>query len=236
MNIKIKNLVKSYDNRVVLNNINLEIKNTKVVGIIGSSGCGKSTLLRLLATLEDFNSGEIEINGLQLSLVNKKQYRKNIGFVFQEHSLFPHLNVEDNIKLILEKIQRKSKNESEIITKRLLKEFSLSKEAKKFPSKISGGQAQRASIVRAIATNPKLLFLDEPTSALDPILTKEVLESIKTLKNKGMEFIFVTHEMNFLKDIADYYIFMDQGKIIDHGRVKDINESKSNMLINFINV
>jgi len=236
MKIEMKNLTKKYDNKVVLNNINLKIKNAKVVGIIGTSGCGKSTLLRQLAALEDFDSGEIEVNGLKLSLANKVKYRENIGYVFQEHSLFPHLNVEDNIKLILEKIKKKDKSESKKITDSLLEEFSLTKEAKKLPSKISGGQAQRASIVRAIATNPKLLFLDEPTSALDPVLTNEVLESIKTLKNKGMEFIFVTHEMKFLKDIADYYIFMNQGKIIDHGKINEINESKSNMLKNFINI
>jgi len=236
MKIEMKNLTKKYDNKVVLNNINLKIKDAKVVGIIGTSGCGKSTLLRQLAALEDFDSGEIEVNGLKLSLANKVKYRENIGYVFQEHSLFPHLNVEDNIKLILEKIKKKDKSESKKITDSLLEEFSLTKEAKKLPSKISGGQAQRASIVRAIATNPKLLFLDEPTSALDPVLTNEVLESIKTLKNKGMEFIFVTHEMKFLKDIADYYIFMNQGKIIDHGKINEINESKSNMLKNFINI
>ena len=236
MKIEMKNLTKKYDNKVVLNNINLKIKDAKVVGIIGTSGCGKSTLLRQLAALEDFDSGEIEVNGLKLSLANKVKYRENIGYVFQEHSLFPHLNVEDNIKLILEKIKKKDKSESKKITDSLLEEFSLTKEAKKLPSKISGGQAQRASIVRAIATTPKLLFLDEPTSALDPVLTNEVLESIKTLKNKGMEFIFVTHEMKFLKDIADYYIFMNQGKIIDHGKINEINESKSNMLKKFINI
>jgi polar amino acid transport system ATP-binding protein len=236
MKLKINNLVKKYDNKVILDNINVDIENTKVIGIIGKSGCGKSTLLRQLATLEDFDSGEIKINDIELSTVDKKKYRLEIGYVFQEHSLFPHLSVEDNIKLILEKVKKVSKEESKMIVQNLLNEFSLSDVSKKLPAKISGGQAQRASIVRALSLNPKLLFLDEPTSALDPLLTKEVLESIKKLKEKGMEFIFVTHEMAFLKEIADYYVFMDEGQIIESGKIENLKESNSDKLKKFIDI
>ncbi len=236
MKLKIKNLIKKYDDKIILDNINVDIENTKVIGIIGKSGCGKSTLLRQLATLEDFDSGEININDIELSSVDKKKYRFEIGYVFQEHSLFPHLSVEDNIKLILEKVKKVNKEESNMIVKKLLDEFSLSNVSKKLPAKISGGQAQRASIVRALSLNPKLLFLDEPTSALDPLLTKEVLESIKKLKEKGMEFVFVTHEMAFLREVADYYIFMDEGKIIESGKIENLPTSNSKELKKFIDI
>ncbi len=235
MKIKVNNLNKTYEFHHVLKEITVNIEKAKVVGIIGPSGCGKSTLLRHLAYIEKPDNGEIYINETKLEKKSKKEFHNQVSYVFQEHSLFPHLSVEDNIRLILEKIKKYSKQETDEIINSLIKEFSLYDVKEKTPDKISGGQAQRASIARAFATNPKVMFLDEPTSALDPLLTKEVLESIKTLRDKGMEFILVTHEMNFLKEIADYYIFMDEGKIIDHGRIIDINNSKSDKFLEFIN-
>ncbi|MGD1823133.1 MAG: amino acid ABC transporter ATP-binding protein [Pleomorphochaeta sp.] len=235
MRININNLNKTYDSHQVLKDINIEIKDVKVVGIIGSSGCGKSTLLRHLAYIEEADNGEIIINGLKLENKIKKDFQSEISYVFQEHSLFPHLSVSQNISLILEKIKKISKDKAKERVDSLLKEFSLENVKDKTPEKISGGQAQRASIARAFATNPNVMFLDEPTSALDPLLTKEVLSSIKTLKDKGMEFVLVTHEMNFLKKVADYYIFMEDGYIIDHGSTNEINKSKSKRFLNFIN-
>jgi len=235
MKIKINNLDKTYDNHHVLKDINLDIEDVKVVGIIGPSGCGKSTLLRHLAYIEKPDNGDIYINETKLEKKIKRDFHNEVSYVFQEHSLFPHLSVEDNIRLILEKIRKYSKEESNKIINSLIDEFSLKDVKDKTPDKISGGQAQRASIARAFATNPKVMFLDEPTSALDPLLTKEVLESIKTLRDKGMEFILVTHEMNFLKEIADYYIFMDEGIVVDNNYIKYMNNSKSSKFLEFIN-
>ncbi|MGO2118430.1 MAG: amino acid ABC transporter ATP-binding protein [Fusobacterium sp.] len=223
MKINIENLVKIYQNQKILDNLNFFVDNVKVIGIIGESGCGKSTLLRQLSGIEFSDYGNISINNINLSNKNIKEYQKKIGVVFQNHNLFPHLTVEENIRLVLEKARSFSKENSKIITDNLLKDFFLEEIKNKKPNKISGGQAQRASIARALAGNPELVFLDEPTASLDPVLTKEVLGSIDTLKNLGVEFIFVTHEMDFLKKFADYFIFLDNGKILEHGKIDKLN-------------
>ena len=234
MQIQINNLTKIYDNKIILNNLNAYIENVKVVGIIGESGCGKSTLLRQLSGIELPDEGSISINGTKINKNNLKEYQSKIGVVFQKHNLFPHLTVEQNIKLILSQIKKYNDESTLVICNKILNEFHLTEQANKTPDKISGGQAQRASIARALATNPELIFLDEPTASLDPLLTKEVLESIKHLKKKGIEFIFVTHEMDFLRKFADYFIFMDKGQIVEQGLIDKLEHCETQKLKKFI--
>ncbi len=233
MKIILKNLNKTYGTQEILKNISLEIENVSAVGIIGESGCGKSTLLRQIAGIEDPDSGEISIND-KSPIKNKKEFQNNIGYVFQKHNLFPHLSVYDNISLILGKIKKISKEEADIRIKNVLKALRIENESHKKPSQISGGQAQRASIARALATNPELIFLDEPTAALDPILTDEVLKSVRELKNSGIKFIFITHEIEFLKEFADYVIFMESGNIVECGQVSCLDNPKTDKLRSFL--
>lgn len=202
MNISVEHLSKYYDGIPILIDLTLSIKDIKVVGIIGESGCGKSTLLRQLSGIELPDLGRVVINGMEVKASNLKAYQDNIGMVFQNHSLFPHLSIQENLILILTKIKKLSADEAKKRVDELLQQFHLVEQADKIPSKVSGGQAQRASIARAIATKPGLVFLDEPTAALDPLLTKEVLESIQILKEKGDEFVFVTHELDFLGPVV----------------------------------
>lgn len=216
MNIKINNLTKVYGVNTILDDINIDISEINSIGIIGESGCGKSTLLRLLSGIEEPEKGSIMINNVS-PISQKMEFQQKIGVVFQKHNLFPHLSVHDNIALILHKIQKMDKKSADVKIASLLKQLKITNEAKKKPSEISGGQAQRASIARALSTNPSLIFLDEPTAALDPLMTNEVLKAITELKKDGRHFIFVTHEMEFLKDFADYFIFLKNGKIIEQG-------------------
>lgn len=236
MQLQINNLNKFYNNTKILNNINLCINptdNISSIGIIGESGCGKSTLLRQLAGIEDPDDGEILINNIS-PIINKFEFQSKIGFVFQKHNLFPHLSVEKNISLILEKIKKIPKEDASKIINNVLAKLYITNEANKLPHQISGGQAQRASIARALSLDPQILFLDEPTAALDPLLTKEVLEAIKELKNTGVEFIFITHEMQFLKEFCDYFIFLKNGNICELGSVQQLENPKTEELKKFL--
>jgi len=216
MKISIKNVTKYYDKKV-LDDISIDIDGYSAVAIIGLSGCGKSTLLRLISGIEFPQAGEIQINEWKSTRETKREYQNQLGFVFQKHNLFPHLTLKQNITVILEKVKGQSKEEAEARAEELLNMLHLHDEMDKKPAKVSGGQAQRASIARALSTKPSLLIMDEPTASLDPILTHEVLMEIKHLKSMGKDFIFVTHELNFVKNFADYVIFIDEGKIAEHG-------------------
>lgn len=235
MNILINNLNKKYLDKTILKDINLDIKNINSVGIIGSSGCGKSTLLRLLAGIEEPepNSGNINIDNIS-PILNKKIFQEKIGFVFQQHNLFPHLTIQQNITIILEKIKKVSKEQALVKSNELLQDLSMLEHKDKFPYQVSGGQAQRASIARALSTNPSLIFMDEPTASLDPQLTYEVLQSIIKLKETGIDFIFVTHEMKFLKEFADYFIYINQGEIIEHGAISKLDNPETKFLQDFL--
>ncbi len=235
MNIIIQNLTKSYGNSTVLDNISTQVSNIHSIGIIGESGCGKSTLLRMLSGIEMPESGIVEINE-QSPILNTKAFQEHIAVVFQKHNLFPHLSVKENITLLLHKIKKWDKNTTSNVADTLLKQLHIENEADKKPHEISGGQAQRASIARALASNPSLVFLDEPTAALDPLMTYEVLKAIKALKAEGREFIFVTHEIEFLKNFADYVIFMKDGKICEQGEVSCLNAPKTAELRTFLNI
>lgn len=233
MNIQVSDLCKKYKEQCVLQNINLDLKDVSSVGIIGSSGCGKSTLLRHLSGIENPDSGEITINHVS-PLLEKKKFQEKIGMIFQQHNLFPHLSLEKNITLILEKIKKLDKETATDKALDILSQLYLLEHKDKLPSEVSGGQAQRTSIARALATDPELIFMDEPTAALDPQLTYEVLQSVEKLKVKGINFVFVTHEIKFLQRFADYFIFIHQGEVVEQGEVAQLENPKTTLLHEFL--
>ncbi|MFI3208786.1 MAG: ATP-binding cassette domain-containing protein [Eubacteriales bacterium] len=235
MRLEVKNLYKTYGEDSILQDINLNIEGASTIGIIGESGCGKSTLLRLLSGIEDADRGEIDINGLS-PMNDKKEFQSKIGVVFQKHNLFPHLTIKKNITLILNKIKKLDKEVASEKADELLKQLYIYPEANKLPHEVSGGQAQRASIARALATDPQLIFLDEPTAALDPLLTEEVLKAVKGLKKDGRDFIFVTHEIGFLKEFADYVIFLKNGNVCECGGRECLETPKTPELATFLKI
>jgi polar amino acid transport system ATP-binding protein len=230
MKIHIKDLSHTYDVEV-LSQLNLDLEGYSSIAIIGVSGSGKSTLIRLLSGLEKPTSGSISINDHQ---VDEETYRKKIGFVFQNHNLFPHLSLERNISLVLEKTRGFEREEADQIARKYLTMLHLEDQFHKLPKNVSGGQAQRASIARALSINPDIIFLDEPTSSLDPILTDEVLSAVEDLKELGKDFIFVTHVMGFVRDFADYVIFMDKGRIVEQGPPSILDHPQTKELTQFM--
>ena len=230
MKLKLENVSHTYDVEV-LHDLKFTLEGYKSVAIIGISGSGKSTLIRLMSGLEVPTEGTINIDGFD---VQDPEYKKQVGFVFQSHNLFPHLSLKRNITLVLEKTRGIEPEEAEKIALKYLHLLHLDDQVDKLPKNVSGGQAQRASIARALSINPDVIFLDEPTSALDPILTHEVLTAIEELRDLGKKFIFVTHVMSFVKDFADYVIFMEDGHIVDHGEPGILDEPKSKGLAEFM--
>lgn len=233
MKINIKELIKEYDGQRILDQMNIVLEDVQVLAFIGPSGSGKSTLLRLIAGLEEFQGGDIAINDRWMSEEGLEDYRKKVGFVFQDHNLFSHLSIFENIALVLEKVHGKDRSEFEVEVKNLLEFLGLADHHHKLPHQISGGQSQRASIVRALSIKPEIILLDEPTSSLDPILTYEVLHAIKQLVDERKDVVLVTHEIGFAKSVADYVIFMDEGKIVEHGR-DILNKPQTETLQNFL--
>lgn len=220
MKIELKALSKSFeDQQTVLNNIS-HCDEIKTLALIGRSGCGKSTLLRILGGLISPSSGEAWLDGKQTQ--DSEEYRKNIGFVFQQSGLFRHLTAKENIMLPLTLVHHLSKGEAEERADGLLARFGLKEQADKRPAALSGGQQQRIAIARAVAPRPKILLLDEPTSALDPEYTTEVLDMISELKNEGMRLIIATHEMGFALHACEKVAFLNQGSIAEYGPSKDI--------------
>ncbi len=234
MNLKLEKLVKKYNGNKVLDEISIEVKDFKVLALIGASGSGKSTLLRLMAGLEGFDEGALYLNDNPVNDENVEACRKKIGFVFQDHNLFNHLSVLENILLVLEKVHKKKREDVLPLVQELLKQFDLSEHQMKLPHQLSGGQSQRASIVRALSIMPEVILLDEPTSSLDPILTYEVLTAVKKLADEKKEFVIVTHEIGFAKNIADYIIFMQDGKVIEHGTNNILQYPKTKELRSFL--
>lgn len=228
--ISIKNLSHTYDVDV-LKDLSLQLNNYESVALIGVSGSGKSTLIRLLSGLEKPTKGEVTINGLD---VFSKAYKDKVGFVFQNHNLFPHLTLKRNITLVLEKTRSISKDMANEKAKKYLSMLRLDDQMHKLPKNVSGGQAQRASIARALSIEPEIIFLDEPTASLDPILTFEVLNAIKELKALGKQFIFVSHVISFVKDFADYVIFMHEGTITEMGTPDILDNPSSPLLKDFM--
>ncbi len=233
MKINVNNLIKKYDGEIILDNININIEHAEAVVLLGISGSGKSTLLRLLSGMEADYQGSIRIND---EAVNTREFKDKIGFVFQTGSLFPHLSLINNIVLILHKIKKVPKNEAIKTVTDLLARFSLLEHKDKLPYQLSGGQAQRASIVRSLALGAEIFFFDEPTSALDPILTNEVLDTITELRLLGKKFIIVTHEIAFARRAADYVIFLQDSKITEQGDISLLDNPKSTDFKNFLNM
>ncbi len=222
--VKVRNLYKSFGSLSVLEGLDLDVEEGEVVCMIGPSGSGKSTFLRCLNRLEEPTSGEIEINGQQISQketdINK--VRENIGMVFQQFNLFPHLSVTENIMMAPVDLKKMTRAEAKKRALELLDRVGLRDKADAFPRQLSGGQQQRVAIARALAMNPAIMLFDEPTSALDPEMVGEVLQVMRELAEGGMTMIVVTHEMGFARDVADRVIFMSDGHIVEEGPPKEI--------------
>ena len=217
--ISVDNVIKKFGDFVALNGVSSKIYEKEVVVVLGPSGSGKSTFIRTINGLEPHDSGKIKIGGTEISnnLKNLQEVSSNVGMVFQQFNLFPHLSVLDNITLAPQKVKGVNKVEAHEIAMSLLKRVGIPEQSEKFPSQLSGGQQQRVAIARALAMKPKIMLFDEPTSALDPEMIKEVLEVMTELAESGMTMIVVTHEMGFAKNVADRFLFFDQGKIIEEG-------------------
>ena len=225
--LKINNLQKSYGDNEVLKGINTEVRKGEVVAIIGPSGSGKSTLLRCMNLMETPTGGEITFKDTQLNAPQMKEaeidtIRENIGMVFQQFNLFPHLTVLDNITLAPMKRKNMSKADAEQLAESLLSKVGLLDKKDAFPNNLSGGQKQRIAIARALAMNPDFMLFDEPTSALDPEMVKEVLLVIQKLVEDGMTLAIVTHEMNFAKRVASRVLFIDNGVIVEQGTPEEL--------------
>lgn len=221
--LKIRNLHKRYEDRAILNGVDLEIYPGQIVALLGSSGSGKSTLLKCVNLLEDLSDGQIWLEDSEISVAEADLdlVRREIGLVFQSFNLFAHLSILENITLALRHVQGKSLEEANEIAMGWLDRIGLADKADSFPDKLSGGQQQRTAIVRAVALNPKVLLLDEVTSALDPELVGEVLELIRDLKRGGTTIIMATHEMAFARDVADWVVFIDRGVVVEEGEAQE---------------
>ncbi len=215
--IEFRNINKWYGDFHVLKNINETVEKGEVLVICGPSGSGKSTLVRCVNRLEDVDQGEIVINGQDIKSQDINALRAEIGIVFQQFNLYPHLTVLKNITLAPIKVKKIAKDEAEATALRLLDRVGIGNQAHKFPVELSGGQQQRVAIARALAMKPQIMLFDEPTSALDPDMINEVLNVMKDLAREGMTMLCVTHEMGFAREVADRIIFMDHGEILERG-------------------
>lgn len=228
--IQVKDLHKSFGKLEVLKGINANIKEKEVVCVIGPSGSGKSTFLRCLNLLEEVTSGEVIIDGENLTdpKIDINSIRSRVGMVFQHFNLFPHMTVLDNITLGPRKIKKMSQSEAEAAALPLLEKVGLSDKASVYPDSLSGGQKQRVAIARALAMEPKVMLFDEPTSALDPELVGDVLQVMQDLAREGMTMVVVTHEMGFAKEVGNRVLFMDEGIVMEEGSPVQIFDNPQN--------
>ncbi len=222
--IKVENLHKYFGKLEVLKGIDYEIHESEVVCVIGPSGSGKSTFLRCLNLLEEVTDGAVYIEGVKINdpKTNINDIRTEVGMVFQQFNLFPHMTVIDNITMAPMQIRKMKKADAEKLAMELLDKVGLRTKAHNFPQQLSGGQQQRVAIARALAMKPKVMLFDEPTSALDPEMVNEVLDVMKDLAKEGMTMIVVTHEMGFAREMGDRVLFMDGGYIVEEGQPDDI--------------
>ena len=227
MNLQIDQIFKRFDHHLVLDAVSLHLEKVHTLVLIGPSGGGKSTLLRIIAGLEFPDSGTIEINGQRIVFDEESllKHRRTIGTVFQAFNLFPHLTALQNITLPLEKVHRYSAGDAVEMAQQLLTRFRLETHASKRPAELSGGQRQRVAIARAISIRPRFLIFDEPTSALDPEMTSEVLDMIKELREEERDFVLVTHEMGFAREIADQVALLANGRIMEAAPVRQFFEN-----------
>ena len=228
--ILVEHLVKKYGDNTVLNDINVSINEGDVVCVIGPSSSGKSTFLRCLNQLEEASSGDIIIDGANLTDKNTdiNQVRQHIGMVFQHFNLFPHLSILENIVLAPTDLGRLSKDEAEKKALELLERVGLADKKDAYPDSLSGGQKQRVAIARALAMNPDIMLFDEPTSALDPEMVGDVLGVMKDLAKQGMTMVIVTHEMGFAKEVANRVMFIDGGNFLEDGSPEQVFENPQN--------
>jgi general L-amino acid transport system ATP-binding protein len=215
---------KWFDDFHALKGVNMEVKKGEVVVIFGPSGSGKSTFIRTLNRLEEHQRGTIIVDGIELShdVRNIERIRMEMGMVFQQFNLFPHLTVMQNITLAPIWVRKWPKEKAEKVGMELLERVGIPEQADKFPGQLSGGQQQRVAIARALAMQPKIMLFDEPTSALDPEMIKEVLDAMIDLAKSGMTMLVVTHEMGFARAVADRMYFFDQGNIVESGTPQEI--------------
>jgi general L-amino acid transport system ATP-binding protein len=215
--IQIKDVNKWFGDFQVLKNINLNVEKNKKIVVCGPSGSGKSTLIRCINRLEEHQQGSIIVDGNELTedTKNIEQIRAEVGMVFQQFNLFPHLSILDNCTLAPVWVKKMPKKDAEDLAMKHLEKVQIADQAHKFPGQLSGGQQQRCAIARALCMEPKIMLFDEPTSALDPEMIKEVLDAMVNLAKAGMTMIVVTHEMGFAKEVADEVIFMDEGMIVE---------------------
>jgi len=214
--IEIENVHKHFGNVHALRGVSLKIEKGEVVVIIGPSGSGKSTLLRCINRLEEFDKGKIIVDGITLdSAENINAVRTEVGMVFQQFNLFPHLSVLDNLILAQTVVRKRNKVDAKKNSRMLLEKVGIPEKAENFPLQLSGGQQQRVAIARALAMNPKIMLFDEPTSALDPEMIQEVLDVMLALAKEGMTMVVVSHEMGFTRAAANRAILMDEGLIIE---------------------
>ena len=221
--INIENVNKWFGDFQVLKDINLEVQPKQKSVVCGPSGSGKSTLIRCINRLEEHQEGKIIVDGTELSenTKNIEQIRAEVGMVFQQFNLFPHLSILDNCTLAPIWVKKMPKKQAEELAMQQLEQVQIADQAHKFPGQFSGGQQQRSAIARALCMQPKIMLFDEPTSALDPEMIKEVLDAMVNLAKGGMTMIVVTHEMGFAKEVADEVIFMDEGMIVEKNTTKE---------------
>ena len=221
--IKIENMNKWFDDFQVLKDINLTVEKNKKIVVCGPSGSGKSTLIRCINRLEEHQKGTIIVDGTELTenTKNIEAIRAEVGMVFQQFNLFPHLSILDNCTLAPIWVKKMPKKEAEEHAMKQLEQVQIVDQAQKYPGQLSGGQQQRCAIARALCMEPKIMLFDEPTSALDPEMIKEVLDAMVNLAKAGMTMIVVTHEMGFAKEVADEVIFMDEGMIVEKAQTKE---------------
>lgn len=225
--ISVRNLHKSFGTNTVLADISIDIFSQEVVVVIGPSGSGKSTFLRCLNLLEQPQGGEIVIEGTSLMAASTKinDIRTELGMVFQQFNLFPHMKVIENIMLAPVQVRKWSPDKARQKALELLQKVGLSEKAEMYPASLSGGQAQRVAIARALAMEPQIMLFDEPTSALDPEMVGEVLAVMKELAREGMTMVVVTHEMGFAREVGDRVLFMEQGEIVEEGSPEQLFEN-----------
>ena len=228
--IQLKQVNKWYGDFHVLKDINFEVSEKEKVVICGPSGSGKSTLIRCINRLEEHQIGQIIVDSMTLdeNTKNISAIRSEVGMVFQQFNLFPHLSILENCTLAQIWVKKKTKKESEALAMEYLNKVQIADQAAKFPGQLSGGQQQRAAIARALCMEPKIMLFDEPTSALDPEMIKEVLDVMVDLAKGGMTMCVVTHEMGFAKEVADRVVFMDEGNIVEAKKTNDFFDNPEN--------
>ena len=228
--IQMEKVSKWFGDFQALKDIDLEVAQKQKIVVCGPSGSGKSTLIRCINRLEEHQKGKIIVDGVELTenTKNIEQIRAEVGMVFQQFNLFPHLSILDNCTLAPIWVKKIPKLKAEELAMRQLEAVKISDQVKKFPGQLSGGQQQRAALARALCMEPKIMLFDEPTSALDPEMIKEVLDAMVDLAKAGMTMIVVTHEMGFAKEVADEVIFMDEGMVVEKANTKEFFANPKN--------